>query len=97
MDSSVKLIPYVWTSVTITYVMGGSAANQGTNIFIFNYNLLRSAINYGNAATISGFATSDVVRLGGPTGFIGSIGNFKIFNPGSSYLNIRTKFIIYSL
>jgi len=37
--------------------------------------------------------SNDQVRIGGPNSFIGSISNFKIFNPGSNLLNIGISLI----
>jgi len=71
-----------WTMVTTTYSVSTNAGR--TRLWIYFGSTLVVADAAMTIPTIPmTFATTDIVRIGGPTTFLGKIVNFRIYSPGS--------------
>ena len=83
-----------WSLVTVSFILA---------TFSTNTNLAWIYINGGTPTTSTSLAvgtitwtpSTDVVRVGGPSSFLGSIKELSIYSPGSMNVNSRTFEIVW--
>lgn len=77
-----------WTLVTVSYVL--QTVRSDRNLVLIYINGVAVVTSYDlTVGTITFTPSTDVVRIGGPTSFLGSIKELSIYTPGSLHVNSR--------
>jgi len=75
-----------WTQVTVSFVI--QTLRPNANLLTIHLNGVSNVLEYAlTVGTITWTPATDVVRIGGPTSFLGSLKELSIYSPGSLQVN----------
>jgi len=77
-----------WTQVTVSFIIQTFRSNA--NLIAIYLNGVNNIMNYAlTVGTVTFAPTTDVVRIGGPGSFLGSLKGLSIYSPGSLHVDSR--------
>jgi len=87
-STTTALFHGTWSFITVSFVVQNDASNQRSKIVIYiNGALEASGYDFNVGPLI--FASTDIIRIGGPNSFLGSFKQLSIYSPGSLKINSR--------